>query len=215
MADNTLNRARDMSVKEQLMALGMKEEDFGRYESDLYVRVTPVSTRFLETYRFKNQVEKFIDNIEHVPFYDFPFAAMKEQQEERQREAEWLKNRIIRHKQEPQFENFPIDGLHTAFERYEKDGIHAVCGDWSVDRDISAFPGWWNLSFTEEPVARCVPSEDYGPHGEYGNIERVNDKVSDKNFSDICDIISSVNEFYRMAPQEREKINANRQAQGR
>lgn len=110
---------------------------------------------------------------------------------------------------------FPIDGLHTAFERYEKDGMHADCGDWSVNRDISAQPCWWELTFAEEPVARCVPSEDFGPHGQYGDIDRLNDKISDKNFSDICDVISSVSNYYRMAPQERERINANQQTQGR
>ena len=82
------------TVKEQLIALGMDETDFDRHESDLYVRVTDVSKNWLETYEFKSNVSQFRDQIEGAFWYDVPFAAMDEQQKERQAEAEWLKNLI-------------------------------------------------------------------------------------------------------------------------
>lgn len=201
---------KDMSVKEQLMALGMKEEDFGRYESDLYVRVTPVSAKFLETYQFKNQVEQFMDQIEHVPFYDFPFAAMKEQLKERELEAEHMKRRMFERNNQQHSEDIPLDGLHKLFERFEENGMHADCGDWSVGKDISAFPGWWELSFADQPVAKCVPSEEFTRDGQIGYIQRLEERISDKNFSDICDIIHSVSSNCQMAPEEQAKIDANR-----
>ena len=110
---------------------------------------------------------------------------------------------------------YPLDGLHRAFERYEDDGMRGVCGDWEVNKDISAFPGWWELAFAEEPVARCVPSEDYGRYGQFGNIERLNPLISDKNFTDICEIAQSVCRCYRIAPEEYQRIEANNQSRGR
>lgn len=205
-----------MSVKEQLMALGMKEEDFGRHESDLYVRVTPISTKFLETYQFKNQVERFIDNIEHVPFYDFPFAAMKEKIREDKEEALEIMGRLDHKKrQEPQSHDIPLDGLHKAFERYEENGMEGLCGEWAVRKDISMQSGWWDLSFADQPVAHCHPSEDFTRDGQIGHISRMDEQLSDKSFSDICDIIQSVSPYCQMDPEEQAKINANKKVQGR
>ena len=110
---------------------------------------------------------------------------------------------------------YPLDGLHKAFERYEEDGSFASCGDWRVYRSSSLFPGWWELTFADEPVARCDPSEDYSRDGQYGNIKRLVDHISDKTFTDLCDIIQSVCPLYRMDPEEKQKIQARSQAQGR
>ena len=66
------------TIKQQLLMAGMVEEDFSNHYSDLYVRVTPISKSFVAAYEFKNLVTMFIDNIEHVPFYEIPFAYCKE-----------------------------------------------------------------------------------------------------------------------------------------
>ena len=42
--------------------------------SDLYLKVTPVSTTLIEQYDFKENVKKFIDAINHEPWYEIPFG---------------------------------------------------------------------------------------------------------------------------------------------
>ena len=42
--------------------------------SDLYLKVTPVSTALIKQYDFKKNVTKFRDNINHEPWYEIPFA---------------------------------------------------------------------------------------------------------------------------------------------
>ena len=42
--------------------------------SDLYLKVTPISTTLIQKYDFKEMITKFIDNIEHTLWYDIPFA---------------------------------------------------------------------------------------------------------------------------------------------
>lgn len=172
--------------------------------------------KILDSPNLKEELRKLLP----PKYKDLEEYVNPERSDSKQDQENWFKefskgNYTFERNTEQPTEDFPIDGLCKLFNRYELDGLHAYCGDWAVYKDISASSGWWNLSFAEEPVARCVPSEDFGPRGQYGNIERVNDKVSDKNFSDICDIITSVCELYRMAPEEREKINVNQQMKGR
>ena len=42
--------------------------------SDLYLKVTPISTALIKQYEFKENVTKFRDNINHEPWYEIPFA---------------------------------------------------------------------------------------------------------------------------------------------
>lgn len=42
--------------------------------SDLYLKVTPVSTELIGQYDFKENVTRFLDNIDHVPWYEIPFG---------------------------------------------------------------------------------------------------------------------------------------------
>lgn len=44
------------------------------FNSDLYLKVTPTSKKLIASYEYKNQVRVFIDNIDHVPWYDVPFG---------------------------------------------------------------------------------------------------------------------------------------------
>ena len=64
-----------MDIKKELISRGMTEADFDSHESDLYVRVTPISEQFLKhEYEFAGNVERFVDAIDHVPWFDVPFA---------------------------------------------------------------------------------------------------------------------------------------------
>jgi hypothetical protein len=69
--------AKDIDVKKDLITLGMKPEDFDTHESDLYVKKTPISEKYLETYDFKDAVTTFKSNKEPKDeiWYDFPFAS--------------------------------------------------------------------------------------------------------------------------------------------
>lgn len=55
----------------------MKPEEIATYESsgsDLFIKVTPISTALIEQYDFKENVKKFIDAINHEPWYEIPFG---------------------------------------------------------------------------------------------------------------------------------------------
>jgi hypothetical protein len=55
----------------------MKPEEIATYESlgsDLFLKVTPISEALIEQYDFKQNVRRFIDNIDHELWYDIPFA---------------------------------------------------------------------------------------------------------------------------------------------
>ena len=65
-----------MPIYEELCkVMGTKEMD--HWGSTLYVKVTPESKRIVNRYRFKSQVSEFIDNIDHEPWYEIPFAFPK------------------------------------------------------------------------------------------------------------------------------------------
>lgn len=57
------------ALKEQ-----MPPEYIDHYYSDLYVKVTPISTDLIAQYENKFMVSKFIDNIEHKLWYEIPFG---------------------------------------------------------------------------------------------------------------------------------------------
>lgn len=42
--------------------------------SDLYLKVTPISTALIEQYDWKENVKKFVDNIDHELWYEIPFG---------------------------------------------------------------------------------------------------------------------------------------------
>jgi hypothetical protein len=49
-------------------------KDIDHHASDLYLRKTTESAALIADYEFKNQVTQFKDNIDHVMWYDVPFA---------------------------------------------------------------------------------------------------------------------------------------------
>lgn len=55
----------------------MKPGEIDVYESsdsDLFLKVTPVSTALIEQYDFKKNVTTFVDAINHELWYEIPFA---------------------------------------------------------------------------------------------------------------------------------------------
>ena len=46
----------------------------GQGLDDLYLKVTPVSQQLIKDYEFKENVTTFVDQIDHVRWYDIPFA---------------------------------------------------------------------------------------------------------------------------------------------
>lgn len=55
----------------------MKPEEICTQESsgsDLFLKVTPISTTLIEQFDFKENVRKFLDNIDHEPWYEIPFG---------------------------------------------------------------------------------------------------------------------------------------------
>ena len=50
------------------------EEERGHWYSDLYCKATSKTSKIIEQYEFKNQVNTFIDRVTHTPWYDIPFV---------------------------------------------------------------------------------------------------------------------------------------------
>ncbi len=74
----------ELTPREQLLQMGVPEADIDHHDSDLYVKVTPLSRKWLDSYKFKNNVTTFRSNIEpHDLWYDVPFGYMNEDFAER------------------------------------------------------------------------------------------------------------------------------------
>lgn len=77
-----------VSIKEKLLAMGMKETEFDSWQSDLYVKVTPISKEWLKTYEYKELVDTFnSDKPEDngALWYEIPFGFMNEYLANRER----------------------------------------------------------------------------------------------------------------------------------
>jgi len=68
------------TIKEQLLELGMKPEEIDSHCSDLYVLKNSISDKFVSGYEFKQNVKTFVDDIDHVLWYEIPFAYVKHYQ---------------------------------------------------------------------------------------------------------------------------------------
>lgn len=69
-----------MTIREQLLAQGMTEDQFSNWQSDLYVLKTPVSEKFVSEFQFKQQVKTFVlrSQTETQTWYEIPFGFMDE-----------------------------------------------------------------------------------------------------------------------------------------
>lgn len=52
----------------------LPKSDIDHYASDLYLRVTPDSQRLVNRFKYRHMVTTFVDNIDHVLWYDLPFC---------------------------------------------------------------------------------------------------------------------------------------------
>lgn len=52
----------------------MNEKDISNWQSDLYLRKNAISEKLVNEYEFKQNVKTFKDQIDHVTWYDIPFA---------------------------------------------------------------------------------------------------------------------------------------------
>lgn len=52
----------------------MQPKDIDHWCSDLYLKVTDESKALVSEYEFNNHVKTFIDAIDHVLWYEIPFA---------------------------------------------------------------------------------------------------------------------------------------------
>lgn len=59
---------------EAFKRLPLKDIDHASFSSDLYLRVTPESKKIVLNYRWHQNVTTFRDNIDHVLWYEIPFA---------------------------------------------------------------------------------------------------------------------------------------------
>ena len=48
--------------------------DIDHHNSDLYLRVTQESTALIARFQYRHTVTTFVDNIDHVLWYDLPFC---------------------------------------------------------------------------------------------------------------------------------------------
>ena len=48
--------------------------DIDHHDTDLYIRVTPDSQHLINRFQYRYMVKTFIDNIDHVLWYDLPFC---------------------------------------------------------------------------------------------------------------------------------------------
>jgi hypothetical protein len=60
--------------KQDLLALGMKEEELGNYNSDLHVLTNKISTAWMMNYTFRMNVTKFKSSIDGKIWYEVPFG---------------------------------------------------------------------------------------------------------------------------------------------
>ena len=157
---------------------------------------------------------------DEFPIYDYQFhndedARFLEKDSEQSLSGCWNKHfdsdLCPRRQQDNEPKSFPIDGLHKAFERFKEDGCHGMCGEWEFERVIipdrsTSVRTQWVASFQHQAVAKCcmviLPTHISG----YEDLKRIGN-ISDKSFSDFCDIITSFDPHrYRMALSERALI---------
>lgn len=81
--------------------MGVPASDIDHHRSDLYVRVTPLSKKWLELYKFKGIVTTFRSNLEpHDMWFDVPFGYMEEFiKEEEASMHRWAESIKARHEQ--------------------------------------------------------------------------------------------------------------------
>ena len=64
----------EKTIREQLLELGMKQEEIDNHCSDLYVLKNFISDKFVSEYEFKSIVTTFRSELDKKLWYEIPFA---------------------------------------------------------------------------------------------------------------------------------------------
>ena len=117
--------------------------------------------------------------------------------------------------------DLPIDGLYKALERFDsviEDSLTAtgICGSWEVARyGKEASVPVFRIYHDGLPVVKSkISPEFHAACSKYIDLER-EANISDKTFSQICDVVKSVFMFARMSPDEQKRIQESNQALNR
>ena len=52
----------------------MQGNEIDHYQSDLYLKVTPVSQELVNNFEFKGNVKRFYSRVDNSSWFDIPFA---------------------------------------------------------------------------------------------------------------------------------------------
>ena len=103
-------------------------------------------------------------------------------------------------------EGFNLDGLRNCLLRYNQLGKRGHCGPWTIHD--GSYDLLWELCYNSKTIVGCYRD------GSDALLERCSN-VSDKQFSEICDIVHSVFPGCLMSPIEKKKIQENSQSQSK
>lgn len=68
-----------MTIKEILLSRGMVESDFGNWQSDLHIKVTPISKAYFEQeFEFPKIISTFKSKIDGSYWFDLPLGFLDE-----------------------------------------------------------------------------------------------------------------------------------------
>ena len=67
-----------MTMYEELLSLGMQEDQLGNWCSDLHVMKNEISTKYLKGYEFPQNITTFRSQIDGLIWYDIPFAYVED-----------------------------------------------------------------------------------------------------------------------------------------
>lgn len=86
----------------------MDSNDIDHWQSDLYLRKNSISEKIISEYEYKNQVQVFKDNIDHVLWYDIPFGYANQIIIDREREAQEMVKFLNDRRKREMFELKPM-----------------------------------------------------------------------------------------------------------
>ena len=52
----------------------MQSNEIDHHQSDLYLKVTPISEELVKNFEFKNNVKRFYSRVDNSSWFDIPFA---------------------------------------------------------------------------------------------------------------------------------------------
>lgn len=149
-----LNMVRKLHLKESeasndIMSLikDIPEKDIDHWETDLYLRKTPETTKVISKLPdvYKKNVTTFIDNIDHVPWYEIPFVFPKDRNRKGIKEsADDVETWDVYYWDKEDMEHYNNKVVHMTSNEVKKyvDSLNADMDDY--DREH----GWWDYELS-------------------------------------------------------------------